>query len=55
MQEIKYFPVGRVKLTPIQKKDAAIKRLKYWVAVLAATDILYTIFVGIIIYMAVAV
>lgn len=54
MQEIKYFPVGGVKLTPIQKKDAAIRRLKHWVMVLAVADVLYTMLMGFMIYIAVA-
>lgn len=53
MQEIKYFPVGLVKLTPIQKKDAAIRRLKHWVMVLAVADALYTALMGFVIYTAV--
>lgn len=36
--------IGRVYLTPIQKKNFIIKRLICWIAVLAAADIIYTIF-----------
>lgn len=50
MQEIKYFPVGWVKLTPMQKKDATIKRLKYWVAVLAIADAMYTVLMAAMLY-----
>lgn len=50
MQEIKYFPMGRVKLTPMQKKEMAIKRLKHWVVLLAVTDVMYTILVVAILY-----
>lgn len=53
MREIEYLPVGKVHLTPSQKKDEIIKRLRYWVAVLAVADVLYTVFAGIVVYMAV--
>lgn len=42
MNEIKFNPIGRVYLTPSQKKDKAIKNLTFWVVVLGAADIIYT-------------
>lgn len=42
MNEIKFNPIGRVYLTPSQKKDRTIKNLTFWVFVLGAADIIYT-------------
>lgn len=40
--DISFEPLGRIYLTPAQKKDRSIKRLRCWVAVLAAADAIYT-------------
>lgn len=42
MNEIKFEPIGRVYLTPSQKKDKIIKNLTFWVIVLGTADIIYT-------------
>lgn len=43
-------PVVRVYLSTDQKKSATIKRLRYWVTVLAVADMLYTILVAAMLY-----
>lgn len=46
----KFRPVVRVYLSTDQKKGGTIKRLRYWVAVLAVADVLYTILVAAMLY-----
>ena len=50
MDEIKFEPIGSRKLTSVQKRDARIQRLKYWIRVLAAADIIYTTLAIVMIY-----
>lgn len=48
--EVVFEPMGRVNLTPSQKKDRIIKNLKWWVAVFATADIIYTVLAVMIIW-----
>lgn len=48
--DLVFEPIGRLYLTPYQKKDKTIKNLRYWVVVLGAADIIYTILVALIIW-----
>lgn len=51
---VEFIPVGKVYLTPYQKKEKQIKRLRFWNAILATANVIYTIFAAAVIYMAVA-
>lgn len=47
---IKFEPVYSRRNYPETKKDKTIRELKYWVAVLATADIIYTILTVMVIY-----
>lgn len=47
---IEFEPIVSQKDRPPAKKDRTIRRLKYWVSVLAAADIIYTIFAALVIW-----
>lgn len=40
---INYEPVGRVYLSPSQKMELRIKKMKHWIAILAVSNAIYTI------------
>lgn len=47
---IEFNPIISHKNHPAERKNRLIKKLKYWVAVLAAADIIYTIFAAMVIW-----